>query len=342
MRDGNLLIIKGPEVAALLDGRELELIQLVRQAYEAHAAGASSLPQSCFLRFPDEPRNRIIALPAYLGQEVAAAGLKWVSSFPGNLRRGLDRASAIILLNSAETGRVKAVIEGSLISGRRTAASAALSAQVLHAGQDFSRVGLIGCGFINFEVLRFLRALAPEIDTVVLYDLDIARALQFKEKCRHTFEHIEVQVAGAAERVLSQCALTAIATTAVKPHLADLTACPPGGTILHISLRDFTPEVILASDNVVDDVEHVCREQTSVHLAEQLTGSRAFIRCTLADLLRGQASPKRDSKRTTIFSPFGLGVLDLALSSFVYARAIAQGYGTTIEGFLPDSWVARA
>src|SRR5262249_7724217 len=150
-----------------------EIMQAVRMAYEAHSAGKSSLPHSNFLLFPENPRNRIIALPAFLGhEEIGGAGVKWIASFPGNLDLGLDRASAVMILNSAQTGRPKAIIEGSIISAKRTAASAALAAQHLQAGKKTDRAGIIGCGLINFEIVKFLASIFPEIQSLVLFDLE--------------------------------------------------------------------------------------------------------------------------------------------------------------------------
>jgi N-[(2S)-2-amino-2-carboxyethyl]-L-glutamate dehydrogenase len=342
MRDGDIAVLRGSEVRAVLAGRELELIQAVRTAYETHGDGDSSLPHSTFLRFPDQPRDRIIALPAYLGGACRIAGVKWVSSFPENLQLGIDRASAVVILNSTQTGQPEAVLEGSVISAKRTAASAALAAQCLFEGTKVSRVGLIGCGLINFEIARFLRAVFPEAQTYVLFDEDEARAQQFQKRIQKLSDEVEVEIAKDVKSVLRRSSLISIATTALKPHIGDLRECPEGAAILHISLRDLSPDVILSCDNLVDDIDHVCRAQTSVHLAEQQVGHRQFIRCTLADVLSGRAPARNGSEAVSVFSPFGLGVLDLAVAKLVRDLARQQGLETVIGSFGASSWTEES
>src|SRR6185295_11967503 len=277
-------------------------------------------------------------LPAYLGGDFSVAGMKWVASFPDNLQQGLERASAVVILNSPRTGRPEAILEGSTISAKRTAASAALAARSLQNGHTHRQAALVGCGPINFEIAKFLLNTCPLIEKFTVYDISPERAEQFGENCRQVFDGINVEVAADIETALSSARVISVATTATEPHISDISACAPGTTILHISLRDLTPEVILKCDNVVDDVDHVCRAQTSVHLAEQLTGDRDFIRCTLADILNHTAAPRRDDKSIAVFSPFGLGVLDMALAKMAYDLGVERGQGTAINSFLPDSW----
>ena len=341
MHNGDILILKGHDVLSLLTGRELEIINAVRMAYLTHAAGKSSLPQSTFLNFAGQPKDRIIALPAYLGDGFGVAGIKWIASFPGNLDQGMDRASAVIILNSSVTGRPEAFIEGSIISAKRTAASAALAARTLHEGLDSSTFGLLGCGLINYEITRFILAAIPGIERVILYDTDEQRALRFKEKCQRLSDVVTIEVAKDSETVLREAKLVSVATTAIQPHITDLSACGTGATVLHVSLRDLSPAVILSADNVVDDVDHVCRAQTSIHLAEQLVGARDFIRCTLADVLSGTVTQRKDADSITVFSPFGLGVLDLAVAKLVCELQKKAEQQTVISSFLPGAWETR-
>ncbi|HJP95186.1 MAG TPA: 2,3-diaminopropionate biosynthesis protein SbnB [Pyrinomonadaceae bacterium] len=336
MGSRDVLTLNGGDVRFLLEGREHELLAAIAAAYKAHGRGESSLPHSLFLRFPADERNRIIALPAYLGDGFGIAGVKWISSFPANLEKGLNRATGVIILNSAQTGQPQVIMEGSLVSAKRTAAGAALAAMHLTAQREPPRsVGMIGCGPINFEVTRFLLTVWPELKSFCVFDVNAERAEQFGQKCRRLNEDVEIEVTTELSTVLRKSQLISLATSATTPHIFALSECAPGSTILHLSLRDLSPEVILSCDNVVDDVGHVCRAQTSVHLAEQLIGSRDFIRCALPEILEGTAISKRDEQAVTVFSPFGLGVLDLAVAQLVVELASEQNRGTLLENFLP-------
>jgi len=330
-----LRILKANDVAQALDQREREIMDVVRRAYEVHAQGDSHLPHSVFLRFPHDKRSRIIALPAYLGDSFALAGIKWIGSFPSNHERDIPRASAVMIFNSVETGLPEAIVEASLISAARTAASAALGARYLHGDPNPTTVGLIGCGFINHQILRFLCATYSSLTNLVIYDSNQQNAEQFAQIWRDHRAGMVIKVESQPAAVLRQAALVSFATTAIEPHIMDLSACPPGSTLLHISLRDISAEAILGCDNVVDDIDHACRAQTSVHLAAEHAGQRDFIRCTLADITRGQAAPRRSADGITVFSPFGLGVLDLAVGHMALEYAIDHGQGVTIDDFLP-------
>lgn len=82
-------VVPGVQVQRALHGREKQITELVETTYRLHSAGDSVNPPSYFLRFPDRPTARIIALPASIGGEVRVDGLKWISSFPENVAAGI-------------------------------------------------------------------------------------------------------------------------------------------------------------------------------------------------------------------------------------------------------------
>ena len=129
-------VISGAQVRGALRGRERQIAELVEDTYRIHGAGDSVNPPSYFLRFPDRPSARIIALPASIGGKLRVDGLKWISSFPDNVAAGIPRASAVLILNDHDTGYPFACLESSIISATRTAASAALAADWLCASRD--------------------------------------------------------------------------------------------------------------------------------------------------------------------------------------------------------------
>lgn len=327
----SLLVVRGKDVQDILNNQEEPIISLVSKAYMYQNEGKTALPQSVFLRFPDNDLNRIIGLPAYLGGDEQIAGMKWISSFPENINHGIERASAVLVLNDMETGHPAALLESSIISAKRTAASAALAASLLHTNKEEECIGLVGCGRINYEILKFLKHRFQNVTRIFLFDIFKERAEEFKNM--FSKGNLMMDIMDTVDDVFKHAKLVAFATTAGKPYIDSIPYCDEKTTILNVSLRDFSPAVISKCDNVVDDVEHVLREKTSVHLTELEVHNRDFIRCPLADIISGN-QPSREEGKTVIFSPFGLGVLDLAVGNYVYNRAQEKGLGIQIEDFL--------
>ena len=328
-------VISGHQVQQALHGHENEVMQLVEDTYRLHGAGDSVNPPSYFLRFPDRPSSRIIALPASIGGQLRVDGLKWVSSFPDNVAAGIPRASAVLILNDHDTGYPFACVESSIISATRTAASAALAADWLSRDRHRpTRVGFIGVGLIARYIHTFLARTGWVFDQIGLHDVSADSTAGFQGYLERSGAADRVMVHEDAGSVIRSSDLVVFATVAGQPHVHDLSWFAHNPLVLHVSLRDLAPEILLASTNIVDDVEHCLKADTSPHLAEQLTGSRDFLHGTLNDVMAGRVKPSAD--RPVVFSPFGLGVLDLAVGKFVYDQVARAGQLHVVDDFFSD------
>ncbi|MEU6485445.1 2,3-diaminopropionate biosynthesis protein SbnB [Streptomyces sp. NPDC046887] len=328
-------VVSGDQVQRALLGREKELVQVVEAAYRLHGAGRSVNPPSSFLRFTDRPTARIIALPASIGGEVGVDGIKWISSFPANTATGLPRASAVLILNDPVTGYPFACLESSIISASRTAASAVSAADRLSRGRPRPRrVGFFGAGLIARYVHTFLAATGWEPEEIGVYDTSPASASAFRLYLEQSGGHGRVTVHPGPRELVGYSDLVVFATVAGAPHVHDPSWFAHHPLVLHLSLRDLAPRVLLDAVNIVDDIEHCLRAATSAQLTEQLTGSREFLHGTLDDVLTGRVTVPAD--RTVVFSPFGLGVLDLAVGKYVYDEVAASGELRVADGFFHE------
>src|SRR2546422_1607099 len=243
-----LSIIYGKTVFDIVCAHRDECIEIVRRAYLAHAEGQSVNPDSYFLRFPDKPDCRIIALPAYLGNDFGVAGLKWIASYPGNVQRGFPRASAVLVLNDYDTGYPFAILESSIISASRTAASAALAAYWLSGrSRRAHALGIVGTGFIARYVYEFLVDTGWEIEDVRLYDTSPLESEKFQNTACRPERHRTVTVGPDVAELVRSCDLIVFTTVASTPHVADATLFEHNPLVLHISLRDLAPEILLRS-----------------------------------------------------------------------------------------------
>jgi N-[(2S)-2-amino-2-carboxyethyl]-L-glutamate dehydrogenase len=328
-------VISGAQVHHALHDRHHDIVHLIEATYRLHSAGHSVNPPSYFLRFPDRPSARIIALPASIGGQLRVDGLKWISSFPDNVAAGLPRASAVLILNDHDTGYPFACLESSIISATRTAASAASAADWLSRNRPRpTRLGFFGVGLIARYIHTYLTATGWSFDHTGIHDLSADSAAGFHSYLEQSGTTNRITVYENAEQLIRCSDMIIFATVAAEPHISKLSWFDHNPLILHVSLRDLAPEIVLASANIVDDTEHCLKANTSVHLAEQLTGNRNFLNGTLADVMTGRVTMPAD--KPVVFSPFGLGVLDLAVGKYVYDEVVRSGNLHIIDDFFHE------
>lgn len=102
------------------------------------------------MEVPGEESATLLLMPAWLPGHYA--GVKTVSVFPGNMRRGLPAIFGTYLLSSGATGEMLAAIDGGELTARRTAAASALASRYL-ARADAEELLVCGTGRLSLNLM---------------------------------------------------------------------------------------------------------------------------------------------------------------------------------------------
>lgn len=324
----DLILISKKQADTFLKNELHMAYEIIKKTYLDFFNAKSINPPSTFLWYDNETRSRIIGLAAYLGDKNTCPGIKWIASCPENISKGLPRASALIILNDYETGFPLAIIDGATISALRTSLSALLALAHLHSGKEIPYLGIIGCGFIAKTFVLCAKALGWKINNILLNDTNQEKAMVFAQNIS---SDITVQLEKNLNDLLQKSDALLFATTEVNPYIHDPNLFKEGATILNISLRDIGQEIVLSSYNIVDDIEHVLSANTAPHRAYIESRNKDFIAGSIAELILGTTKPS--GNKLKIFSPMGMGVLDIALANLVLSHYLTHKSPNIIHNF---------
>ena len=110
----------------------------------------------------------IHAMPAYI-PSLQSAGMKWISGYPDNQKKGLPYITGLLILNDPDNGIPIAVMDATWITAKRTGAATAVAAKYL-ARKDSSSVGILACGAQGRSNLEALSC-AFGIEKVKAFDI---------------------------------------------------------------------------------------------------------------------------------------------------------------------------
>ena len=206
-------VVPGSAVRTSIDGNRQQVFEAVETAYRLHASGDAVNPDSYFLRYPDKPSARIIALPAHLGGAVQRSGIKWISSFPENRAGNLARASAVLILNDATTGYPLACIEASLISADAHRRLCGAGGRAYLPRSFEGTLSVIGTGVIARTTIEWLLFRNWRFRKVSLYDVDHKEAEHFGKWLRDQ-HNLQADIRDRLEDAICDASLMLFTTTA--------------------------------------------------------------------------------------------------------------------------------
>jgi N-[(2S)-2-amino-2-carboxyethyl]-L-glutamate dehydrogenase len=310
-------------------------IEAVTHALSLHAKGEIVQPLKPYLRWRGSENHiadRIIAMPAYLGGKLSIAGLKWVGSKHDNPSKyGLERASALIILNDTETHYPIALLEGSLISGMRTAAVTAVAARYL-AQVGFCSVACIGCGLIARMQLLTLLEQFPSINTIHLFDVNPFAAKNLVETFNHSFPNVKFRITETAEEAVREGEVVITCTVTDKPYIP-YEWLQKGSFVSNVSIMDVDKEAFLKADKVVvDDWEQSNREKKVINqLVLEGRFSREHLYAELGEIIIGKRSGRESNEEIILLNPMGMAIEDIACAHTLYQKALAANTGTFLS-----------
>ncbi|MCV3735146.1 ornithine cyclodeaminase family protein [Rhizobium sp. TRM96647] len=260
---------------------------------------------------PGEENATLLLMPAW--QPGAYIGVKLVSVFPGNTRRGLPAIFGSYLLSSGKTGELLAIIDGGELTARRTAAASALAARHL-ARADAKRLLVIGAGRLSLNLVAAHSAVRP-IEEIAIWGRDAAKAEAAAGEARaagfNARAVTDLEWAAREADIISCCTLSEtplVRGAWLRPgtHLDLIGAFKP-------SMRETDDEAVTRATLFVDTRDGALSEGGDLvqPIRAGIIGPEA-IRADLAELVTGRDPGRRSPEEITLFKSVGAALEDLA------------------------------
>jgi ornithine cyclodeaminase/alanine dehydrogenase len=300
-----------------------EIIEAVERVFEQKGEGKVEMPPKPGIH--TRPDAFIHAMPAYI-PSLEAAGIKWVSGYPGNQMKGLPYITGLLILNDPDTGIPQAVMDSTWITAKRTGAATAVAAKYL-ARKDSSSVGIVACGVQGRSNLEALACLF-DIKKVKAYDIRPEIAAQFARDMGGVV-HAEIEPVGEVADAVQQMDIV----VTCGPILKKPKPAIPAGWLAEssfASLVDFDSywkgEALREAKKLAtDDIA-----QMAYYRREGYFQDTPEPYADLGEIVVGRKSARESRNEITIAINLGLAIEDMATAIIVHHRALEKGIGVEL------------
>lgn len=332
-----------------------ETLKAVERSFFLHGVGDYIQPGKPVIRWGDasteETTGRIMSMPSYLGGNnfkeqlhlmgllgpVETSGIKFIPSRPENPRRGLPRATAIIIILDPVTFIPICVMDGAIASAMRTGAASGVAAKYL-ANPDSKIFGLVGASVQGMTQAAAIKAAVPSLETLKIFDINQHVSQAFAERMTEKLG-IDIVPVESSREAFVDSDIISTATMAREPYV-DLDWYKPGVFHAEISFWDTPPSALTAFDRIfVDDWSQVKHHGVDVSWRAVDEGfiSEEKITGELGEVVAGKKTGRERPSDKIFFNPIGMGIHDLSEGYRVYQNALLKSVGTMLTYFKRNS-----
>lgn len=297
-----------------------EIIDLLEKAFMDKGHGKVEMPPKPGIH--TMPDAFIHAMPAFI-PSMRSAGIKWVSGYPDNYKRGLPYISGLLILNDVETGIPYAVMDCTWITAMRTAAASALAAKYL-ARPESETAGILACGVQGRTNLEALACLFP---IKRAYAYDVLPAVQEKFVAEMS-EKFDFEIVGVKEpkQAVAESKLVVTSGPILKHPSPTIEKdwLRPGSYGSAVDFDSYWTGAAMAQMDRISTDDHA---QFQYYKSVGYFGSTPEPYADLGELVVGSKPGRQDEKERTLAINLGLAMDDMAVAPEIFQRAKDKGLG---------------
>ncbi|MEY8799887.1 iminosuccinate reductase BhcD [Leisingera sp. XS_AS12] len=256
-------------------------------------------------------------------------GLKAGGYWPNNLeKRGLINHQSTVFLFDPDTGKVKAMVGGNLLTALRTAAASSVSIKHL-ARKDAKVIGMIGAGHqAKFQLRAALEQ--REFEKVIGWNLHpemLPNLQEVADEAGVPFEAVELDGMREADVIISITSSfdAILKADQVSPgtHIACMGTDTKGK-------QEVDPQLLVKADVFTDEVAQSVSIGEAQHAVAQGLIQEADV-AQIGAVINGTNPGRTSDDQITLFDGTGVGLQDLAVAASVVEVAVEKGIAIEVD-----------
>lgn len=301
-----------------------EMVKQIEKAIKIYESKEFVMPDRINANYKDET---YLYMPCY---SETIKGTKILTLYPKNPKKGLPVIQGVMLLNDNDTGKIKCLIDGAVLTAVRTGAVGATGVKYT-TKEDCISLGIVGTGVQGFYQALYTSKIR-NIKNIYVSDLSKERRLEFIKKLSEKIENINIHEAKDTKELVANSEIIITTTNSNKPVLPDDEKLLKGKHFIGIGsykpfMREYPRSLYKLLDKVYIDVDFAKEESGDLCIPLESGWIKEEQIETLGKTI---STGKLIKSETTFYKSVGMALFDIITAEYLYSKAIKNEIGQRI------------